>query len=507
MKNKRVGILAWSLCGVAIVGSLIQLALWATRLSGPPILFDVVEAVGWGLAMPVVFSILAALIIARQPGNRVGWLMMIVALALNTPVELIVGLIQVPPETMTFGLWLLFWLSGWSWIPVIFPVFLIPLYFPTGHLPSPRWKWVSRLAIGLWILFMLLGAFITQTGPVNADWTVANPVGFIPYEVINGPYLIAWGIGLMTVLGASVVSLFMRYRRGASLERQQIRWLLVAGGFFLLVYGLTYFASDLWLDSGWQNPLFVLSILGMPVAIAIAIFRYRLWDLDVVINRALIYGPLTTLLAGTFAMVIALTSELTKEALGDQSRALSAAVSAVVVAVIFQPLRSRIEKGVDTRFYPTKEGLATGLVEVQPEYWAFLDQATLTRITMAHVCRVLGTPQAAFFLEQPSGLFELADQVDGSAGETRTLTFTEKQRSELEGKRVIAANGPGLLVAHVPVFVDRGKANEVRALLSIGARANGKGYSGDDLKGLAELGGKVGLALNAVQLGAASTPG
>ena len=87
------------------------------------------------------------------------------------------------------------------------------------------------------------------------------------------------------------------------------------------------------------------------------------------------------------------------------------------------------------------------------------------------------------------------------------LTFTEKQRSELEGKRVITANGTGLLVAHVPVFVDRGKANEVRALLSIGARANGKGYSGDDLKGLAELGGKVGLALNAVQLGAASTPG
>ena len=162
---------------------------------------------------------------------------------------------------------------------------------------------------------------------------------------------------------------------------------------------------------------------------------------------------------------------------------------------------------MDARFYPTKEGLATGLVEVQPEYWGFLDEATLTRITMAHVCRVLGTRQAAFFLERPSGLFELVDQVDGSAGETRTLTFTDKQRSELEGKRVLAANGPGLLVAHVPVFVDRGKANEVRGLVSIGARANGKGYSGDDLKGLAELGGKIGLALNAVQLGAASTSG
>lgn len=502
MKRNRIRILAWGLAGIAIASSVVNVVLWALDLSGPLTLFDVVEALGWGLALPVVFSVLAALIIVRQPRNRVGWLMMIIALALNTPLDPILQQFQEPPETVTLGLWLLFWLSGWSWIPVIFPIFLIPLYFPTGDLPSPRWKWVPRLAIGLWILFMFLSALISQGGPVNADWTVPNPIGsFIPEEFFGGPFLILWGIGLLTILGASVVSLFKRYRSAASTERQQIRWLLVAGGFFLVFYAISFFASDEWIMSGWQNLIFVLAILGMPAAIAVAIFRYRLWDLDVVVNRALIYGPLTTVMAGTFAVVIALTTELTKEALGDQSRALGAAISAMIVAVFFQPLRTRIEAFVDARFYPQRLDLATGLVEVQPEYWSFLHLDTLARFSMDHVRRVLGTKHAAFYLASGAGEFRLEQQVDASAGETTSIRVADKLREDLEKKRVIAADGAGSLVGHVPVYVDRGNANEVLGLLSIGARENGKGYSGDDLHALAELGGKIGLALNAIRLG------
>lgn len=501
MKRNRIRLLPWLLAGVAIASSVVNVVLWATDLSGPLTLFDAVEALGWGLALPVVFSVLAALIIVRQPRNRVGWLMMIIALALNTPLDPIMQQFQGPPETVTLGLWLLFWLSGWSWIPVIFPIFLIPLYFPTGDLPSPRWKWVPRLAIGLWILFMFLSAFISQGGPVNADWTVPNPIGFIPDELINGPFPILWGIGLLTVLGSCVVSLFKRYRSAASTERQQIRWLLVAGGLFLVFYAIAFFVSEPWHESGWPNLIFVLAILGMPAAIALAIFRYRLWDLDVVVNRALIYGPLTTVMAGTFAVVIALTTELTKEALGDQSRALGAAISAMIVAVFFQPMRTRIEGFVDARFYPQKIDLATGLVEVQPEYWGFLTLDSLLRFSMDHVRRVLGTKHAAFYLASGAAEFRLEQQVGDSAGGATSIVVHDRPRQELEKKRVITAEGAGSLVGHVPVYVDRGNANEVLGLLSIGARENGKGYSGDDLHALAELGGKIGLALNAVRLG------
>jgi hypothetical protein len=498
-RNKRI--LAWALCAVAVVGAIVQLILWAISLAGLPTFHDAVEAFGWGLTMPVVFSVLAALIIARQPGNRVGWLMMIVALALNNPANMLVEQLSGPPAAMTPGLWLLLWLDGWSWIPVIFPILLTPLFFPTGTPPTPRWRWVGRLAVLMWIAFMVISAFAPEGGPINADWTMVNPVGFLSQESINGPFMVVWGIGLVATTLGSVVSLFVRYRRAGTDERQQIKWLLFAGAFLASFYTAGLFLPDAVVGSGWWNLLFVFAILGIPIAIAIAIFRYRLWDLEVVVNRALIYGLLTTLLAGIFAAGIALITEAGKQLLGEGSRAAGAAISALIVAVVFQPLRTWIEAAVNRRFYPKKEDLASGLVEVQPEYWGFLDRPTLLRLSMGHVCRVLGTKHAAFFLASEGGEFRLAQQVDGSASGVTSVQVSEQKRKELEKKRVIAAEGIGFIVGHMPVYVDRGETNEVLGLLSIGPRENGKGYSGDDLKGLAELGGKIGLALNAIQLG------
>jgi hypothetical protein len=471
-------------------------------MNAPPTLYELVEAIGWVLAIPLTFSGLGALIISSQPGNRVGWLMIIVALAINIPVDLMLGRLPSPPDRLTTGLWLLLWVDNWSWIPVIFPVFLIPLYFPTGKKPSPRWKWVTGLALGLFLLFLVLTALMSEVTPYDGNWFLPNPLGFIPLSFFDGPFLIFWGVGLLTIVSASVISLLIRYRRTIGTERQQIKWLLFAGGVFVLVYAIIFFTSDpdAFIENGWTYLILVLSILGIPIAIAISIFRYRLWDLDVVINRALIYGPLTTVMAGTFAMVIALTTELAKEALGDQSKALGAAISAVIVTVIFQPLRNRIEAFVDKHFYPQKMDLASGLVEIKPEYWGFLDQESLIRLAMEHVSSVLGMEYAAFYLANNPDQFGLAGQQNGSAKGYPVVILSKKQRDELNGKRVVAGEGLGLLVGHVPIFIDRGKSNEILGLLSVGKRVNGRGYSGDDLKGLVELGGNIGLALKAIQM-------
>jgi hypothetical protein len=500
VKSRKRYILAWGLCAVAVGGALVQAVLYAINLTGLPTFYNAVEAFGWGLAIPVVFSVLAALIIARQPGNRVGWLMMIVALAIINPANKVLEPLSGPPAAMTPGLWLALWLDGWSWIPVIFPVLLTPLYFPTGQPPTPRWSWVGRLAVLMWIAFMILWTFAPEIGPANADWTMANPVGFISQKFYDGPLFPVWGVGLAAVTLGSVASLFVRYRRAGTDERQQIKWLLFAGAFLAVFYTLSLFLPDTARATGWWDMLFVLAILCIPIAVAIAIFRYRLWDLEVVVNRALIYGLLTTLLAGIFAAGIPLITEAGKQLLGEGSRAAGTAISALIVAVVFQPLRTWIESAVNRRFYPKKEDLASGLVEVKPEYWGFLDRPTLLRVSMEHVCRVLGTKSSAFFLTSRGGGFRLAQQVNGSAGGVTSVQVSEEERKELEKKRVIAAEDSGSLVGHVPVYVDRGETSEVLGLLSIGPRENGKGYSGDDLKGLAELGGKIGLALNAIQL-------
>jgi len=167
-------------------------------------------------------------------------------------------------------------------------------------------------------------------------------------------------------------------------------------------------------------------------------------------------------------------------------------------------LRSRIEAFVDKRFYPQKLDLASGLVEVEPAYWGFLDRKTLMRLAMGHVCSVLGTEHAAFYLTSGPDKFQLAGKLNGLSGEEVTITLSKKQQEELQKKHVVASEGKGLLTGHIPVFIDRGKSNELLGLLSIGSRTNGKGYSGDDLKGLVELGNKIGLALNAIQLGGRS---
>jgi hypothetical protein len=361
---------------------------------------------------------------------------------------------------------------------------------------------VAWLAIGMWVAFLFLSAFSAQME--YGSWAMVNPIGFLPAGFWEGSFMVVWSIGLVTVVGGSVASLYVRYRRAGSGERQQIKWLLFAGAFFAVIYAIAIPLSGEALSSWWMNLLFIGSILSIPIAIAVAIFRYRLWDLDVVVNRALIYGLLTTLLAGIFAAVIALITEAGKDLLGEGSRTVGAAISALIVAVVFQPLRTWIEAGVNKRFYPEKQDLASGLVEVLPEYWSFLDRPTLLRISMEHVRHVMGTRLAAFYLPAGPEMFRLEQQIDGLADVAPSLRLSDKQRLDLGKKRVVAAEGGGAIAGHVPVYVDRGKTNEVLGLLSIGARENGKGYSGDDLKGLAELGGKIGLALNAVQLGSTS---
>lgn len=501
-KNRRSRIIAWGLSATAVLGGVVLATLWASHVEGRPSANQLVDTLGLRVLLPMSFSVLAALIISHSPDNRTGWLMMVSALGSVIPAETILRLLPSPPSEATLGIWLLLWVDNLSWVPIFFPIFLIPLHFPSGRPPSARWNWVNHLAIGLALFLVLTSVFVDQMLPVNLDYpALRNPLGFIPLEFFDGPvFLVPWGVGLLTVVAASIVSLFVRHRNTDVREKQQIKWLLFAGGLFFVVFLIMLVLPPRIANLAPIGIAFTLAILGIPVAIAVAIFRYRLWDLDVVINRALIYGPLTTFLAGTFAMVIALTTELTKEALGDQSKALGAALSAVIVAVFFQPLRDRIEAFVDKRFYPQKLDLASGLVEVAPEYWSFLDRETLMNLALGHVSNVLGTMHAAFYLAASADRFELAAGLNGADSESPVITLSKKQLEDLQKKRVVASDGLDHLAGHVPLFIDRGKSNELLGLLSVGSRTNGKGYSGDDLKGLVELGSKIGLALNAIRM-------
>ena len=213
--------LGWYLAGLCILLAVIQVGIILSQATGPLSMFEWTETLGLRLAIPVTFSILGALILQRQPDNRVGWLMMIVALGTVIPLPLLIQHFYPAPETLTPGLWFLIWLDNWSWIPFIFPIFLIPLHFPTGRPPSPRWNWVNHLALGMWLFFLSWTPFLEVLGPLDGDWKVPNPWGFIPQGAWVSLTETVWLIGLLTLVIASVSSLFVRYKHAEHRERQQ----------------------------------------------------------------------------------------------------------------------------------------------------------------------------------------------------------------------------------------------------------------------------------------------
>jgi hypothetical protein len=314
-----------------------------------------VTALGWGIVLPAVFSIVAALIIARQPGNRVGWLLMVVGLTGVFPsFGTILDAMPSPPSEVTPGIFLLVWFDAWSWIPLIFPIFLIPLNFPTGRPPTQRWNWVNWLALGLWLFFLVITPFFATVTPNSEQWSLPNPIGFIPDAVVDGPFMIFWGAGLLTLVSASVASLFVRYRRAQFRERQQIQWLLYAGALFVIVYGATFVLSDAGSQfSGLMNLVLLLSILAIPAAIAIAILRYRLYDIDVIIRKTLQYVVLTILLVLVYTGSVVLLQNLVENLTGEQSP-IVIVVSTLAIAALFNPLRSRVQDSIDRRFYRKK---------------------------------------------------------------------------------------------------------------------------------------------------------
>jgi len=375
----------WYLAGFIILLAVLQVGFILSQAKGPLSMFDWTSVLGIRLTTPVTFSILGALILQRQPDNRVGWLMMVVALATVNPSNLLIQHFYPAPEALTPGLRFLVWLDNWSWIPYIFPIFLIPLHFPTGRPPSPRWNWVNRLALAMGLFFLSLAAFLETVGPLDGSWVLPNPWGFIPQgEQVTGLVLV---IGLLTLVIASVISLIVRYRRSQNRERQQIKWLLFAGAFFAGFYSLINIYNNLVdTDTSIGYNLFLdLSVLGIAAAIAIAILRYRLYDIDLLIRRTLQYTLVTGLLALVYLGGITLLQAIFTSLSGQQS-SLAIALSTLAIAALFNPVRKRVQEFIDRRFYRRKYNAEQALAEFAA---AARNETDLVKITE----RLTGTVQ------------------------------------------------------------------------------------------------------------------
>jgi hypothetical protein len=299
----------------------------------------------------VAFSAVGAMVALRLPDNPIGWLLatvgllfaLVMAASMSTTWVLQTG--SLPRDV---GEWIS--VAGNLWVPALGIIGTqLPLRLPDGRLPSPRWKWFSRVTVAL-IAVSFVGMAV-QPGRVNDFAGTANPIGSEALKPIATVFVLV----ILSFIGG-VAALIVRYRRASDHDRVQLRWVAFGGAVFLVVYIVTQvIGSAVAEHSTAGNAITFLAgaaFAALPIAIGYAILKHRLYDIDVVINRALVYGSLTATLAGTYLGTVLLLQLALNGITGDSG--LAVAASTLAVAALFRPARARIQAAVDRRFFRRK---------------------------------------------------------------------------------------------------------------------------------------------------------
>ena len=308
------------------------------------------------LAQFAAFAIVGTLIASSHPRNAIGWICL--GVALSGGLDAISGAIvalglqsDADPGALVGAAAVYF---EFSWLAyVMVPATFLLLLFPNGRLLSRRWGWVACCAAA-----GILGVLVTSAAspaPLSESPSVANP--FAIDSPLLEPLEIVSTLVMFVGIFGSVASLVVRFRRADRRQREQIKWLATAGAILAVTAPIDAALAGVLGDA--QYLATTLALLGMPVAIGIAILRHRLYDVDVVINRALVYGALTAALAGTYlASVLLLQLALSGV---TANNGLAIAGSTLAVAALFQPARRRIQAIVDRRFFRRKYDAARTL--------------------------------------------------------------------------------------------------------------------------------------------------
>ena len=369
MSRRAAAWLAWSLAGLSVAMFLVGVALYVLAR------FVHGEAAGTTVGDVLIFlpflafPIVGAMIASRRPENPVGW----ICLAAGLLWMLIVSGDSIPSpvaHSVTIDA-----LTQWIWVP---PVGLMGTYlillFPDGRLPSRRWRPLAWLSGVVMVLASVV--FTLAPGPLEGHPGVRNPYGFEGLE--GNPWAESAGVIIPALLPvcilASALSLMLRYRRSGGVVRQQIKWVTFAASLVGVAYlgvviaGLFFTTEAAWGSEGTPLLLVVLqdvvllSYAGVPVAVGFAVLKYRLFDIDVVINRTLVYGSLTAMLLAVYFGGVATTQAIFSALTGqEQQPQLAIVVSTLVIAALFTPLRRRIQSFIDRRFYRRKYDAAKTL--------------------------------------------------------------------------------------------------------------------------------------------------
>jgi hypothetical protein len=355
LSSRTAARVAWSVFVLGLVAAIVVESMVAATGHKPD----------WFAFGVLLFAAVGAVIASRQPGNAVAWVMVGLGAAVVVAEALLgyalYGLEIRPGSLPGANAGLVF--GGpdspmWIFFIMLTGAFLL-LLFPDGRLPSPGWRpWAWFCVVATVVPFIALIVipyeFVDEGFP-----GVHNPFGIAAAKDIEG-VLVATLLMIPIAVVGCVVALVRRFRRSHGLERQQLKWLVASAAMVGATYGLNMLAgmpfvilgkeTPAWIEA--TNSIIVVPFFFIPVAIGIAILKHRLYDIDVIINRALVYGSLTVTLTIAYVVAIAALQVIVRPFAGESQ--LAVAGSTLAVAALFQPARRRTQSFIDRRFYRSK---------------------------------------------------------------------------------------------------------------------------------------------------------
>jgi uncharacterized membrane protein YcgQ (UPF0703/DUF1980 family) len=339
--------LAWSLWALTVPTTI--LTLFLASLNEP-------SSSSWDkVLLPVVilaFATVGALVGSYRPGNAIGWLFLCGALLWivgELTLEYGVYALITDPGALPAGVWAAWfgaWARGTGWFLIV--TFLL-LLFPAGKLPSPRWRPVLWGAVGFVVLYTLSSWLTPKTNELRLT-SVSHPLGLeyksmgLLYEFVNITFPL-----LIVACGMAVI---VRFRRSRGDERQQLKWFAYAVTVMTVVF-VIWFSFALAGLIAPSSVMYDVPLIGLPVATGIAILKHRLYDIDVIINRTLVYGSLTATLVALYFGAIVVLQRFFVLLTGQQST-VAVVASTLLIAAMFTPMRRRIQGLIDRSFYRSK---------------------------------------------------------------------------------------------------------------------------------------------------------
>jgi signal transduction histidine kinase len=449
--------IAWAGVAVAAVLALLYpVLLYLDRNAG----FEAHGFPGISELVELATVIAAGLVIARQPKNSIGWMLLFIGLAgqINSDIQLYSLLANTVHHKTLLGGTVSAWLGSWLFDPPLaLLVTLVLLLFPNGRLPSPRWRLVGWLSAAS-VIVASVGAAVGAI-PRSANFVVDSG-GAIDTSSRMGPDVQALSILAFACGVVCVAGLIVRFRRSRGPERQQLKW-FTYGGVVFVAGVIVSVASVLGPGNNnapaWANAIQQLSTVAVPIAIAIAVLKYRLYDIDVVISRTLVYGSLAAFITAVYVGIVVGLGTLIGS--GGQPNLVLSIIATATVAVAFQPLRERLQKVANRLVY----GKRATPYEVLSQFSERVAETYAADEALPRMARVLaegtGAERAQVWLRSGDAIRPAASWPEAEGTPAREPVSVEGQlMPDLGGQQAVPVRHQGELLGALTVTKRQGES-------------------------------------------------